>query len=728
MNRKLLLLALLFLSSLVGYGQVADSTTTMTDMSLEDLMNVQVVSASKKSESVFEAPLSIGSVSREEIQRSGVTSIVEALRLIPGLLVTEVSNGNYQVDIRGLNNVPPATAINNASNSISLVMIDNRPVYNYFNGGTFWETLPVDLNDVERIEVVRGASSALYGPNAAAGVINIITRRIDQKGMYAVANVQAGNPNTYIGNASVGYKFGKFDFIASGNFQSRNRTETDYYNWATQKKTSADSIVSYFPGGPLVDAHNNPNAGDRYPDPKKAMNKAGYNAFLNYAISEKSNVALSFGGQQSMVQKAFTDNLATPLSTQTSSTQYVDARLKLNNWNTMLAYQFGTQDVAKGANGYKYNFNTLDFVTEYDINFKKFSFKPGVSFRSATYDDSKYADIANGEGFINGSKSLTNAAVSLRAEYKLEKLKVIGAVRVDTYNHPGKAYASYQFAPSYKFSDRHFVRGNYSRSYRGPNMYDTYNSSSILVGSQQVAPGVFFPEYAKVTGDQNLKLLSIDLFELGYRSKITDNFHIEVDVFHQIVQNYTFLVGQPNQVDMANGKILIPQTVENISMKTLQDGITLSANYVQNKFQIKPFVTIQTTQLKDVPKYRSSTASDSVNNVHVTYNTTHKGTPSVFGGAYVNYKISKKFNANVTMYYFSSYQYDNLYSNFAANKSNGIIDVPSKFLLNARFAYKPIDKLELFVNLRNALNQTSFEFAQTDKTIMMFLVGASFKY
>ncbi len=729
MNRKILLLAMLFLASYTGYGQTEDSTLIMTDMSLEELMNVQVVSASKKSESVFEAPLSIGSVSGEEIQRAGATSIVEALRLIPGLLVTEITNGNYQVDIRGLNNTPPGTSINNAPNSISLVMIDNRPVYNYFNGGTFWETIPVDLNDVERIEVVRGASSALYGPNAAAGVINIITKKTENKGLYAVANGQGGSTSTYIGNASVGYKFNKFDFIVSGNYQNRNRTESEYYNWSTQRKVSVDSITSYAPEGPLVDINNQPNVHTRYPDPKNAMNKYGYNAFLNYSISEKSNVALSFGGQESRVQKISTDNLATPLSTTESSTNYVDARVKLNNLNTMVAYQFGIQDVARGSNGYKYNFNTLDFVAEYDITIKNFTFKPGISYRSATYDDSKYANIENGEGFINGKKNLDNGAVSLRAEYKLkDKLKIIAAIRADKYNHPDKVYTSYQFAPSYKISDRHFVRGNYSRSYRGPNMYDTYNSSTILVGSVQVAPGVFFPSYAKITGDENLKLLGIDLFELGYRSKITDNFHIEFDVFHQIVQNYTYLVGQPNQVDMVNGKVIIPQTVENISMKAIQDGITLSANVVLSKLQVKPFVTIQTTQLKDVPQYRNSVASNPTNNIYVTYNAESKGSPTVFGGAYVNYKISKKFNANASIYYFGGYQYSNIYTHLGSNPQNGIVDVPSKFLLNARVAYKPLEKLELFVNLRNALNQTSFEFAQTDKTALMFLVGASFKY
>jgi iron complex outermembrane receptor protein len=733
MYKKITLVALLGLTaSLSAFSQVADSTETMADMSLEELMNVQVVSASKKSESVFEAPLSIGSVSRDEIQKSGVTSIVEALRLIPGLLVTEVTSGNYQVDIRGLNNIPPATTINNTSNSISLVMIDNRPVYNYFNGGTFWETIPVDLNDVERIEVVRGASSALYGPNAAAGVINIITRKVDKQGLYVVANAQKGNLSTNIANASVGYKFNKFDFIVSGNYQNRNRTQNDYYLWSDKSYATVDNIVSYIPGGPLVDIHNVNNNNIRYPDPKRAMNKFGYNTFMNYAISEKSNISLSFGGQGSRVQKVFTENLATPLSSQESFTNYVDARGKFNKISTMVAYQFGTQDVARGSNGYKYNFNTIDAVVEKDVTFKNFeqlTLRPGLNFRSATYNDSKFANIQNEEGFINGSKSLINGALSLRAEYKpVEKIKMIGAVRLDRYNHPDKSYLSFQLAPSWKISDRHFLRGNYSRSYRGPNMYDTYNSSLILVGSTQVAPGLFFPDYAKITGDQNLKLLGINLFEIGYRSKITDNFHFELDLFHQTVSNYSFLVGQPNQVVMAKGQIIIPQTIENISMKTIQNGLTISANYVQNKFQIKPFVTIQATRLTNVPRYRKSVSSDSVYNYHVTYDSTHTGTPSVFGGAYVNYQVSKKFNLNTTVYYFGSYQYNNLYSNFSKNPSDGIVNIHSKFIVNARIGYKPVERLDLFVNVRNALNQKTFESAHTDKTILMFLVGANFKY
>ncbi|QHT65693.1 Plug domain-containing protein [Rhodocytophaga rosea] len=132
------------------------NTDALMDMSLEELMNVQVVSASKKSENLFDAPLSASVLTRDEIQKAGVNSIMEALRLMPGLIVRQETNGNYDVHIRGLDNVPPNTLQIYAANTTTLVMIDNRPVYNYLQGGTFWETLPIDLSDVEKIEVIRG--------------------------------------------------------------------------------------------------------------------------------------------------------------------------------------------------------------------------------------------------------------------------------------------------------------------------------------------------------------------------------------------------------------------------------------------------------------------------------------------------------------------------------------------------------------------------------------------
>src|SRR3954463_7018833 len=134
-------------------GQKSDSVSSLLRLSIENLMNIPIYSASKISESTFEAPLSSSVVTKEQIKRAGCTSIMEALRLVPGVIVREQTNGNYDIHIRGLDNIPPNSSLIFFTSSTALVMIDSRPVYNYLHGGTFWETLPVSLVDVEQIEV-----------------------------------------------------------------------------------------------------------------------------------------------------------------------------------------------------------------------------------------------------------------------------------------------------------------------------------------------------------------------------------------------------------------------------------------------------------------------------------------------------------------------------------------------------------------------------------------------
>jgi iron complex outermembrane receptor protein len=710
-----------------AYAQT-DSTgagsNNIEDLSLEDLMNVKVISASKKAESAFDAPLSIGSISRDEIKKAGSTSIMEALRLVPGVIVREVTAGNYEVSLRGMDNLPYLAPLSAVTNSITLVMIDNRPVYNYFNGGTFWETLPVDLNDVEKIEVVRGPSSALYGPNAAAGVINIITRKPLKEGLYVVANGQVGQASAatgkgVIGNASAGYKFKKFDFIVSGNYQHRERYESGYYSWADSTKVPVNDVKVSFPNGPFRNVNGDLNSNERYPRQNVGLNKVGYNAFMNYNISEKSSISLNLGGQNSINQKAFIENLATPLSTSESRTQYADLKANINHLSAQISYMRGTQDAARGFIGYKYDFNTVDATVEYDIVYKNLSIKPGLNYRNASYDDSKYSDAAIKQGFLNGSRTLSNFAGSLRGEYKLfnEKLKLIAALRLDKYNYPDKMYVSYQFAANYKINDNNLVRLVYSRAYRGPNMYDIYNDQSLNIGVGQ---------FANIQGNKNVNLLSIDMLEAGYRVKATESLYFDLDAFYQTSQNFSFLAGDATQVPtLSTPYYVINQSVINLPLKATQTGITLSANFIWNKLQFKPFVTIQSTQLTNVSSFRQTVASNDTNNVYSVYNTTHFGTPSAYGGVYLNYQILPKLNLNLNCYFFGNSSYLGIHQTFG---EKGKIEMPGKFLLNAKVSYKIIKPLDVFINVRNLTNSTTFEFVQTDITKATFLVGGSFEF
>ncbi len=145
------MLALLIFFSIPSALSAEEKADVLDELSLFDLRNLKIELASKKEESLFDAPLSSSVITRREIINSGATSIMEALRLAPGMIVREQTPGNFDIHIRGFDQVPPNSLFPYFVNTLSLVMIDNRPVYNYFNGGTFWETFPIELIDVEKI-------------------------------------------------------------------------------------------------------------------------------------------------------------------------------------------------------------------------------------------------------------------------------------------------------------------------------------------------------------------------------------------------------------------------------------------------------------------------------------------------------------------------------------------------------------------------------------------------
>lgn len=185
------------------------------------LLNKEVTSASKTEENLFDSPLSTTVLSHDQIIASGATCIEEALRLVPGVIVREKTNGNYDVHIRGNDNLPSKNMLLYSENMNTLVMINGRPVFNYSHGGTIWETLPIGFEDIDRIEVIRGPSSALYGPNAVSGVINIITQMITSETPLISGNFQGGSLSSYIGDIAFRKKINKKWSIGS-HWQLRN--------------------------------------------------------------------------------------------------------------------------------------------------------------------------------------------------------------------------------------------------------------------------------------------------------------------------------------------------------------------------------------------------------------------------------------------------------------------------------------------------------------------------
>lgn len=191
------LLVMLELLALPAWSQ--QNSADLTSQSLEDLMDVQVTSVSKKEEKLSRAAAAIFVISAEDIRRSGATNIPDLLRMVPGMDVAQINANTWAISARGFNA--------DFSNKL-LVMLDGRPVYVPTFGGVYWDVLDVPLEDIERIEVIRGPGGTIWGANAVNGVINIITKKAaDTQGALLVAG--GGNLDQGFGTAQYGGAIGK---------------------------------------------------------------------------------------------------------------------------------------------------------------------------------------------------------------------------------------------------------------------------------------------------------------------------------------------------------------------------------------------------------------------------------------------------------------------------------------------------------------------------------------
>lgn len=167
--RKFLAVALatVFASSTVC-AQDPKKVPDVTNMTMEDLMNMQVTSVSKRAQKVADAPAAIFVITQDDIQRSGARNIPELLEMVPGLEVARIDENKWAIGSRGFNG---------RFDDKLLVLIDGRSVYTPLFSGVYWDVQDVMLEDVDRIEVIRGPGATLWGANAVDGVINIITKK-----------------------------------------------------------------------------------------------------------------------------------------------------------------------------------------------------------------------------------------------------------------------------------------------------------------------------------------------------------------------------------------------------------------------------------------------------------------------------------------------------------------------------------------------------------------------
>src|SRR5712664_2194435 len=199
----------------------------LKQLSLEQLGDSEVTTASKEPEQLRRTPAAIYVLTQEDIRRSGATSIPEALRLVPGVEVARIDSDKWSLGVRGFTG--------RLSRSV-LVLIDGRSVYNPLFAGVYWEVQDTLLEDVDRIEVIRGPGGTIWGANAVNGVINIVTKNSkDTHGMLVSVgggNVDQGFVNFRLGSGSknkdVNYRIYGKGFTRSSEFHPDGREFDDW--------------------------------------------------------------------------------------------------------------------------------------------------------------------------------------------------------------------------------------------------------------------------------------------------------------------------------------------------------------------------------------------------------------------------------------------------------------------------------------------------------------------
>lgn len=292
-------------------AQAADSLASpsaLKRLSLEELMNMDVTSVSRRSERLSQSASAIQVITGEDIRRSGATSLAEALRLAPNLHVAQVNASQWAISARGFNNV--------LANKL-LVLIDGRTVYTPLYAGVFWDAQNPPLESIDRIEVISGPGGALWGANAVNGVINVITRSAKDTPGWTVAaaggtelrgggSIRYGTqlaPDLHLRTYAKGFERGSTEFTAGGDANDTWHMMQGGFRLDQRRERSQLTVQ-----GDVYDGRPNPDG--TTPVAAKGLNLLGR---WSRAFSDGSDVRLQLYYDRNYrdFRNDFTEDLAT---------------------------------------------------------------------------------------------------------------------------------------------------------------------------------------------------------------------------------------------------------------------------------------------------------------------------------------------------------------------------------------------------------------------------------
>lgn len=632
------------LFSVFGLAQIAmansekETLDYLKSLSIEELLETQVTSVSKRPEPLFDAAAAITVITAEDLRRIGARTIPDALRLVPGLKVAQVNSSRWEVGARGFSDFFETKL---------LVLIDGRSMYTPLYSGVYWNSLDTVIEDIERIEVIRGPGATIWGANAVNGVINIITKNS--------ADTQGGLLSTTIGTYEeplVTARYGgKINPKTSYRFYAKGFQRDNYKN--SDGSSANDGWESYRTG---FRADSELNTRDTLSVQGEVFSgEADFNSVLSGFLTppfvrESQEVEDFYGG------------------------------------HFLIDYGHAFSDRSKVEVAFYYDTFTRDLVVaQEERNTLDFEFKHHLDLNS-------YHDIVWGAGvrwsqdevegtfstsFDPASESLTLWNFFIQDDIMLveDTFWVTLGTKLE-YN----SFTGFELQPSirarFRASADHLFWGAISRAVRTPSRSD--QDIVINLGSFQIPPNPV--NVLRLIGNSDFDSEELIAYELGYRWRTAKTFSLDIAVFYN---SYDDLLGiESGTPFFETSYFVVPQELVN-NLERDSYGVEVSACWqVRSNFRLQAGYSWIDLEVKRQDGTSSGALLD------------EDSFPRHQVKLWGNYDFTKRLSFNSEVYWVDEFETD---------------DIDDYLRLDVQLIWQPTDALELAIGAENLFNSRHLE-------------------
>ncbi len=610
----------------------------LTTLSLEELLQVEVVSVARKPQTVPTSPAAVYVITQEDIRRSGHSSIPELLRMVPGLHVARINSSSWAISARGFNG---------RFNNKMLVMIDGRTVFTTLFSGVFWDVQDVHLNDIDRIEVIRGPGGTMWGANAVNGVINIITKSAADTQGRDVA-VRGGNEESIASGRYGGLLGDKGHWRAYGKWFDRDSSRN-------QDGSSHPDDWGVLRGGFRADWVENDRdsftvQGDLYDGRVRETDLVTEEAPGPNEVF-KGTFDVEGGNLLGRWTRAFSEDSEAELQvyydlTRRLSELYQDER---DTFDVDFQYRHTLNDTHELLWGLGYRLTASEFEgsTNFDLD------------RSRRHDQLFSA-------FLQDEITLAEDELTLIVGSKFEH----------------NDYTGFEVQPSIRAlwtpAEDHVVWGAVSRAVRTPSVvqHDLVQVVAETTGPTSVVQTVLI-------GNDDLGADDVMAYEAGWRFRLREDTYVDLTAFYNdfsAADNFT--VGPT--IDLGGGNFIVPVFFDNAREATVLGGEMALDVEVSEDWKLRSGFTLLDLEFDgDVVGTPIQPRSDAEE-------------PNFVGNVRSYWSLREDLDFDLGLY--------------AVDELDDL-DVGSYLRVDARLAYRPSSALELVIGVQNATDDQHEEFA-----------------